>query len=72
MLISTIYSKIGLLPQEKLSELLAYIDYLLNKDLITQKKSEFRKKPKFGSARGVFKMSANFDEPLDDFSEYMP
>lgn len=28
--------------------------------------------PKFGSARGLVKMSDDFDEPLADFEEYTP
>jgi antitoxin (DNA-binding transcriptional repressor) of toxin-antitoxin stability system len=28
--------------------------------------------PKFGSARGSVKMSADFDEPLENFEEYAP
>ncbi len=28
--------------------------------------------PKFGSARGLFEISDDFDEPLEDFKEYMP
>ncbi len=28
--------------------------------------------PKFGSAKGLIAMSDDFDEPLDDFKEYMP
>lgn len=28
--------------------------------------------PKFGSAKGLINMSDDFDEPLDDFQEYMP
>ena len=27
--------------------------------------------PKFGSARGLIAMSDDFDEPLEDFKEYM-
>jgi hypothetical protein len=29
------------------------------------------KRPQFGSARGLIKMSDNFDEPLEDFVNYM-
>lgn len=29
------------------------------------------KAPKFGSARGLIQMSDDFDEPLEDFKEYM-
>ncbi|MGR3293200.1 MAG: type II toxin-antitoxin system Phd/YefM family antitoxin [Candidatus Scalindua sp.] len=28
--------------------------------------------PKFGSAKGLIEISDNFDEPLEDFKEYMP
>ena len=27
--------------------------------------------PKFGSAKGLITISDNFDEPIDDFAEYM-
>lgn len=29
-------------------------------------------RPKFGSARGLVRMSDDFDEPLADFEEYAP
>lgn len=28
--------------------------------------------PKFGSARGLVNMAANFDDPLEDFQAYTP
>lgn len=28
--------------------------------------------PKFGSAKGLIKISDDFDEPLEDFEEYAP
>ena len=31
----------------------------------------FLKRPQFGSARGKVKMSDDFDEPLEDFADYM-
>jgi antitoxin (DNA-binding transcriptional repressor) of toxin-antitoxin stability system len=34
--------------------------------------SNKRPYPQFGSAAGLFEMSDDFDEPLDDFKEYMP
>lgn len=30
------------------------------------------KQPVFGSAKGMFVIKPGFDEPLDDFKEYMP
>ena len=29
-------------------------------------------KPQFGGAKGLVKMLDNFDDPLDDFEDYMP
>ena len=29
-------------------------------------------KPKFGSAKGLIQMADNFDEPLEEFKDYMP
>lgn len=34
--------------------------------------SENQPYPKFGSAKGLIRMSDDFDEPLEDFEEYMP
>ncbi len=28
--------------------------------------------PKFGSAKGLIEMSDDFDDPIEDFEEYMP
>lgn len=33
--------------------------------------NEAKLMPKFGSAKGLISMSADFDEPLDDFADYM-
>jgi hypothetical protein len=44
-----------------------FIDTIMMK----HKKKEKQKKPKFGSGKGMFKMNANFDEPLDDFKDYI-
>ena len=37
----------------------------------TPETQELKKVPVFGCAKGQFKMAADFDEPLDDFREYM-
>lgn len=29
-------------------------------------------RPRFGSAKGLISIAENFDEPLDDFKDYMP
>ena len=33
--------------------------------------SQARPRPQFGSAKGLISMSDDFDEPLEDFAEYM-
>jgi len=60
--------KIKQLPESYKEELYTFVEQLEKKAIIN--KSE-RKTPKFGSLKGVFKMSDDFDEPLEDFKEYM-
>lgn len=33
--------------------------------------SQSKPRPQFGSAKGLISMSDDFDEPLEDFAEYM-
>lgn len=63
-----ILTQIELLPENLKKEVLDFIGYLLMKY-----KNEGKKKPapKFGSAKGKYVLSADFDEPLEDFNEYM-
>jgi len=37
----------------------------------TPAKTEQKKVPVFGCAKGQFRMAEDFDEPLEDFKEYM-
>jgi antitoxin (DNA-binding transcriptional repressor) of toxin-antitoxin stability system len=30
------------------------------------------RRPRFGSAKGLITMADDFDEPLEDFADYMP
>jgi hypothetical protein len=63
--------KIQQLSSEQLKqELLSFLDYLLIKQNVDEKPT--KRIPKFGCAKGTFKMSDDFDEPLEDFKEYMP
>jgi hypothetical protein len=64
-------SKINLLQSDELKrDLSLYLDFLLTKQF--EKPMEKKRVPIFGSAKGTFKMSKDFNEPLDDFKEYMP
>lgn len=70
MIMSTteLLKKVSELPENLKEELDNYIDVLL------QKNAE-NKSPKvplrFGMMKGTFIMSDDFDEPLEDFKEYM-
>lgn len=66
-----ITSKIQQINSENLrQELLFFLDYLLTKQFSDEK--IVKRIPKFGCAKGTFKMADDFDEPLDDFKDYMP
>jgi len=62
-----LYSKLETLPTNLKQEVSDFIDFLV------ERSSRKRKKviPQFGSAKGKIKMSPDFNEPLDDFKEYM-
>ena len=47
------------------SEVANFIDFLLNKN-----EKPLKTKAKFGSAKGMFKMNKNFDDPIEDFKDY--
>jgi hypothetical protein len=55
------------LPPEKQAEVIDFIGYLKSK---TEKVSVKQRKA-YGSLKGTFTMSKDFDEPLEDFEEYM-
>ncbi|HXS58206.1 MAG TPA: DUF2281 domain-containing protein [Hanamia sp.] len=65
-----LYSKLATLPESMKSEVLDFIDFLINKEKKNKIDSD-RPRPKFGSGKGTFKMNTDFDEPLADFRDYM-
>lgn len=63
-----LYNKLASLPENLKSQVADFIDFLTSKE----KKEKFKNnKPKFGSGKGMFVMKPDFDEPLEDFKEYM-
>ena len=62
-----LYTKINFLSKDLKSEVNDFVDFLLSKRQ-NEKKS---KQPKFGCAKGEIYISSDFDEPLEDFNEYM-
>ena len=61
------YGKLSKLPAELQTEVMDFIDFLLSRE---EKKNPPRK-PVFGSGKGMFKMHPDFDEPLEEFKDYM-
>jgi hypothetical protein len=75
-----ILQQLFLMPETLKQDVLQYIFYLLssnNKSIQNfsdfQQSANFLKerKPVFGSAKGKYILSPDFDEPLDDFKAYM-
>ncbi|MCP4352518.1 MAG: DUF2281 domain-containing protein [Desulfobacterales bacterium] len=65
-----IVSVLNNLPEELKQEVLDFAEYLTVKyGKKIQKQSQ--KVPKFGSCKGLFIIPDDFDEPLEDFEEYM-
>lgn len=62
-----LFKKLATLPENLKAQVADFIDFLLLKN----KQSGRPKKPKFGSARGMFKMKPGFNDPLEDFKDFM-
>lgn len=63
-----ILSQLQQLPEQLKQEVLHYVEFLQAKYNAQNRKP---KKRKAGSAEGKFKLAPDFDEPLEDFKEYM-
>ncbi len=63
-----ILSQIQQLPDQLKQEVLHYAEFLQSKYNTQNQKPKRRKA---GSAEGKFKLAPNFDEPLEDFKQYM-
>ncbi|WP_256009547.1 type II toxin-antitoxin system VapB family antitoxin [Desertivirga xinjiangensis] len=65
-----IYTKLNSLPDTMKTQVADFIDFLESK----AKKGKTilsKPKPQFGSARGMFVMRDDFDDPIEDFKDYM-
>ncbi len=63
-----LYQKYQTLPPVYQAEVADFVDFLATRKA-TEKPLE-RRTPVFGSAKGQFQMSPDFDAPLDDFADY--
>ena len=64
---ATVHTKLDSLPENLQEQVSDFIDFLLEKRV----RKNRRPVPKFGSAKGKIHMSADFDEPLEEFKDYM-
>ena len=68
VLAKDIIEKIERVPEELKPKLTAFVDKLLEESNI----STVKNRPVFGSGKDMFgKMTDDFDEPLDEFKDYM-
>lgn len=63
-----IYIKLSTLPDDMKKEVNDFVDFLKSKE-IAKEKAQIQRRA--GLAKGLIKMREDFDEPLDDFKEYM-
>ena len=64
---AVLYSHIGLLPdnlKEQVADFVAFLEQ-------THKPAKKIKERQFGIGKGSFEMAADFDEPLEEFKDYM-
>jgi len=64
-----LYIKLSSLPNTLKLEISDYMEFLLTRR--STRKKESKKHPKAGCMKGTFKMSPDFDKPLEEFKEYM-
>jgi hypothetical protein len=62
-----LYTKISSLPADLKQEVSDFVEFLKQK--VKAKNQLKERKP--GSAKGLIKMAPDFDEPLEDFKDYM-
>ncbi len=61
------YTKYSILPPSLKKEVEDFLEFIQTR----QSPVPARNKPVFGSAKGKIKLSPDFDEPLEDFKDYM-
>lgn len=68
-----LFEKINQLPDHLKVEVLDFVEFLEHKKAaeIEKEANNTKKGPVFGFAKGKYVMSADFDEPLEEFKDYM-
>jgi hypothetical protein len=65
----SLYAKISSLPDPLKSEVIDFIDFISARRIKAQKKA--KKTRTFGYAKDSVRIKPGFDDPIDDFKEYM-
>lgn len=63
--------EIHTLPEDLKREVLHFVQFLKTKQSDAANEPARTRKRKAGSAKGMFIMTEAFDDPLEDFAEYM-
>lgn len=73
MINQELIEKINILPEELQKEVFDFVEFLGQKYDVPSGKTQVTKKIKsnYGDAKGLIVISKDFDEPLDDFKDYM-
>lgn len=65
-------TRLEMLPPELRKEVEDFVEFLLEKENRKKKEELSKKKERTpGLAKGLIEMKPDFDEPLEDFKEYM-
>ena len=64
----TILNKIHALPESLKQEILDFIEFIGQKYRTSKQQKQI---PQYGSLKGTFEMRDDFDDPLEDFKDYM-
>jgi hypothetical protein len=70
MNLMSLYSRLQLLPENLKKEVADFVDFLLEKERLKNFPGSKKNERKLGLAKGLIKMNADFEEPLDDFNDY--
>jgi hypothetical protein len=71
MSVTILKEKVSQLPAEKQKEVKDFVDSLLAQVKIKGEEKSEIKKPMFGALKGTIIMADGFDEPLEDFKDYI-
>jgi hypothetical protein len=64
---TTLYTRISVLPKSVQDQVSDYVEFLIQK----RKSAKVKVHPKAGCMKGIFKISDGFNDPLEDFKEYI-